>query len=265
MDPAWVLLYERSAEARLLAQEHRCKKLRRDSGKEGSKAIVALSCAGRRVLHLQARIHFYLQKEITRLSVSHAAKAEIVKAGIRRGMIARRHSITRAVVVATEPRSTSNNPVPARVWTLRIVGRAHAIVVFTEPIGAPFPHVPSHIVQAISIRRKRANRRASDETITTGIAIRKGALPPVGSIFVLGSQFVAPGILLLRESSTSGIFELGFRWQSFSRPRGVGFGIIPGNLSHWFHRRGRGRRPFRMSPVGAVDLHPPAGPNIEDS
>src|ERR1041385_8679351 len=87
------------------------------------------------------------------------------------------------------------------VWSLRIVRDAALIryclvVIRAIPVAAPFPNIPGHIVQAVTIWRKGFHWGNADETVFASIFHRKFSLPRVGHPFSLGTKFIAPDICL---------------------------------------------------------------------
>src|SRR5689334_7513283 len=115
-------------------------------------------------------------------------------------------------------------------WPLRIGSRAYFVIIFTKPVSAPLPYVAGHVVQAIAVRRKCANRRASYEAVGSQVMRRKNALPAIRQILAFRIQLIAPGIFFPGEPAALGIFKLGFGRQTLARPLRISRRIIPGNL-----------------------------------
>src|SRR5215471_10129512 len=61
------------------------------------------------------------------------------------------------------------------------------------PVGGPFPHVTDHVVEAVTVRRKRRDRGRPLVAVGGKILMRKGALPGVSHLAPARSEFFAPG------------------------------------------------------------------------
>jgi len=54
------------------------------------------------------------------------------------------------------------------------------------PVAGPFPDVADHVVNAVTVRWKRGNRRRALEAVVVQILSRKFALPGVGLVLAAG-------------------------------------------------------------------------------
>jgi hypothetical protein len=129
-----------------------------------------------------------------------ATKPQVTRRGVDRLRHARRGSVTAAVVGCAKVRASlhhlARNPGPGccRVVrlrriaaTARVVDRAAGLpylAVVLVPVGGPFPHVARHLVQAVSVGRKRdrgclgcAGRSARSHSAVDGL--RGSCVPEV--------------------------------------------------------------------------------------
>src|SRR4029077_11603546 len=187
---------------------------------------------------------------------------------------ARCRTIAPAVVRRTQMRSALHDlPRDAYVRHVRIIAlvalsasrvKAGAaglrdLFVLLIPIGGPLPHVTGHVVEPVAIRRKRPHRRRSFKPVKLKILPREVALPSVGHMFAARSKFVTPNELRTIQPSARSELPLGFRWQLFSYPFGIGFNVFVGDMHHGMFRfpLQRACRSLRMPPVRSGNVYPP--------
>lgn len=98
------------------------------------------------------------------------------------------------------------------------------------PIGRPFPDISNHIVDAITIRRKRFDRRGALITIELQVLARKIALPRVSHLSAFRRQLIAPRELRAIEAASRSELPFGLSRQLFAGPLCVSFGITISNV-----------------------------------
>src|SRR5947207_8100916 len=70
------------------------------------------------------------------------------------------HSQQAAVLylIGAGPTASANNAIRSGFGAFRIFSRSDAVIIAFVPIGNPFPDVSGHIVQTVTICRKRPHR-----------------------------------------------------------------------------------------------------------
>src|SRR4029077_13552563 len=82
--------------------------------------------------------------------------------------------------------------------TARIVDRAAGflnLAVVLVPVGRPLPDIAGHLMKAVPIRRKRADRCGPLVSVLAEVLPRKLALPCIGERFAARHELVAPAEL----------------------------------------------------------------------
>src|SRR5262245_8997854 len=82
---------------------------------------------------------------------------------------------------------------PGRIHDRAVPGTT-AMEVALEPVGAPLPDVPGHIIEAVPVGRERADRGGPHMAVGGGVGVGKLTLPDIGAVPVAGRRLVAPGI-----------------------------------------------------------------------
>src|SRR5262245_31452679 len=90
----------------------------------------------------------------------------------------------------------------ARIITLRWTGGVATDVlacglnlgVDPVPIAAPLPDVAGHVVQAVAICRKGANRGSTCKSIFAGVADRERSLPRICHVPPAGPKVITPDV-----------------------------------------------------------------------
>ena len=133
----------------------------------------------------------------------------------------------------------------------RVSSRAVSVIVVTIFIKTPFPHVPGHVEQPVSVGGICADRRCGDVTVFPEILQGKFSPPNVMRPLAVRFEFISPRIRFPFKTSPGGIFPFGFGRQPFACPVAVGDGIVPGNMyDRVIQLILDGRfRTFRVSPV----------------
>src|SRR5262245_39278898 len=99
--------------------------------------------------------------------------------------------------------------VPRNTACLHRVSRMPVVI----PVGGPLPDVANHVVESVAVRRVRADRRRSLESVAWRTLPGKFSLPDVRHVPILRQEFVAPRISGAVESSACGELPLGLRWK----------------------------------------------------
>src|SRR5204863_5533929 len=111
----------------------------------------------------------------------------------------------------------------------RIVDRAARALdfrVLLVPIRRPFPDVAGHVVEAVAVRRERADRRGPLEAVLEQVLPRELALPEVRVRLAARRELVAPAILRAVEAAARGELPLGFARQLLAGPPRVGLRVL---------------------------------------
>ena len=134
------------------------------------------------------------------------------------------------------------------------------------PIGGPLPDVADHVVKAIAVRWKSADRRRALVAVVFQIFVREFALPGIGHVFAVRREFIAPGKLGTLEAAARGELPFGFRRQFLSGPLRVSFGIFVRDVDDGmiFASLDPAAAAIRMPPVGAKPKFPPSAPIASD-
>src|SRR5262249_49074575 len=76
------------------------------------------------------------------------------------------------------------------------------------PIGGPFPDVADHVVDTVTIGRKRRYGRGAFVAIGGKVLVRENPLPSIGHVFTTGDELVAPAELGIIKSAARGKLPL---------------------------------------------------------
>src|SRR5579872_1683442 len=98
------------------------------------------------------------------------------------------------------------------------------------PIGRPFPDVADHVVDAITVRRKRHYRRGAVEAVLAFVLVREISLPGIGAMLSAKRELVAPSVFGTVEPAASGKLPLRFSRQVLAGPFGKSEGIGISNV-----------------------------------
>src|SRR5947207_1052914 len=88
---------------------------------------------------------------------------------------------------------------------VRVGAQPAEMVLRAEPVGAPLPDVPRHVVEPVAVRREGVDRRGAIVAVLDGVAGREPPLPDVHPMLAAGRQLVAPGELALLQATPSGV------------------------------------------------------------
>src|ERR1700722_7271748 len=124
------------------------------------------------------------------------------------------------------------------------------IVIRTIPIVGPLPHIPGHIVKAVSVGRKSPRAGDADVLVFPSVLERKLALKRVGHPLAVRSEFIAPAKRLAGQTAPRSEFPFGLRGQSLASP----FRISPCRWIRNLHNR------ISDVPTGRISL-----PRCEES
>src|SRR5689334_3204047 len=131
----------------------------------------------------------------------------MIRPGVDFAFTAGADDIARTILLVAKKRSAAMHPfllvrlrgVERRLrslWVSRDPAFVHKclVIIGTIPIAAPFPHVSSHVVQAIAVWWKGFHRRDAGITVFACIFHRECSLPRVSHPFAAGSQFITPNV-----------------------------------------------------------------------
>src|SRR5665811_1306457 len=119
-----------------------------------------------------------------------------------------------------------------RLRTHRIDDILHRVRSRRPPVTAPFPDIAADVVQAESVRFIGVNRRRREIAIGLAVLFRKRSLPNVAVVFPARHQLIAPGISVLVEPASCGIFPFRFGWQPGAAPAAKRLCVVPGDVNH---------------------------------
>src|SRR6266550_673034 len=130
------------------------------------------------------------------------------------------------------------------------------------PVRRPFPDIADHVVDAVTIRRKRRHWRGALKAIRVQILPRELTLPGVSQVRAAGREFIAPGEFGTVEAAASGEFPLCFGRQILTGPFCVSKRIGKGHVHDGMvvMHIDVALRPIRMAPIGAFHELPPLAP-----
>src|SRR6516165_9109374 len=127
------------------------------------------------------------------------------------------------------------------------------------PVSGPFPDIADHVVDAVTIGRKRGHRRGAVEAVLAFVFVWKISLPGIGHVFAAGRKRFAPSELGAVEPAACGEFPLGLGWQVLARPFGVGQRIRVSDMDNGMivERVYIALRPIGMTPICVFQISPP--------
>src|SRR4051812_38961261 len=127
------------------------------------------------------------------------------------------------------------------------------------PVGGPFPDVADHVVDAITVRRKRRHRRGALEPVVVGILAWEFALPGVGHVTAVWRELVTPGKFGAVEPAARGELPFGLGRQVFAGPLCIGKRIAESHVHDGMIVESVDVAPWpiRMPPVRALQERPP--------
>src|SRR5215472_1246458 len=174
-----------------------------------------------------------------------ASETKVVRTGVDFTFAPCAHYVPGAILIGAQIRSASMRffglvrlgRVKRRVRALRVSrDAAHQsellVVVRAVPIARPLPHISSHVTQAIRIRRVMCHRRNSDESIFTGVRIRKVALVRVRHPFALRPKFLPPYKWLAGLAAARSKFPLRLSGQALTCLFGVSYRVVIGDVDN---------------------------------
>ena len=148
----------------------------------------------------------------------------------------------------------------------QLCARPLTVRVRPEPVAAPLPAVADHVVQPVSVHRKRSHRRGALKTVLLRICRGEPALEGVGHPPPVNlDTLTSPRIALPLEPSPRRKLPLGLGRQTFARPLGVGHAVVPRDLYHGMvgPRADIAARALRMAPTRSRHPAPPQTVIIE--
>lgn len=96
-------------------------------------------------------------------------------------------------------------------------------------VGAMFPDVSGHVVEAEGIWWVGFDRGGAGEAVFAGVVVWEFSGEDVGEPFFAGLGFGSPNVVEFLLTTASGEFPFGFGGETFAGPFGVGIGIFPGD------------------------------------
>src|SRR4029077_20369167 len=151
-----------------------------------------------------------------------------------------------------------------RIRPLRILRDAtfvsqDRIIIGAIPIAAPFPDIPRHVVNTVTVWRKRFHWCDSSIAILARIFNWKFSLPSIRHPFSARAKLIAPYIDFSRQTAACREFKLGFGRQTFARPVCVSFRIRISDVYDGIISLALqvGVRSSWMAPVSAFHIAPP--------
>jgi len=105
------------------------------------------------------------------------------------------------------------------------------VVVGAVVVGAMFPDVSGHVVEAEGVWRVRFDGSGADEAIEASVFVGEFSGEDVGEPFAIRLGFAPPSVVLFFFATAGGEFPFGFGGEAFAGPFGVGVGIFPGDAN----------------------------------
>ena len=127
----------------------------------------------------------------------------------------------------------------------------------TIPVGRPLPDVAGHVVEAVAVRRERADGRRRAVAVVG--APREVAVPVVREPLARRLGLVAPDVGRAVETAARRPLPLRLGRQRLAGPRGVGLGVLVRDVDDGLvlAPRERAARPVRRGPVRTGRPRPP--------
>src|SRR5699024_8155555 len=123
------------------------------------------------------------------------------------------HPIAVAVGVVAQERSSAHDPFVSGVGAARIGLRGMLVVVASEPVGAPFPHVAHGVEQAQPVGGEVSGRCGAEEPVIEGVRAWEFSLPDIAVPLPVDEQPIAPWIAATLEPTASGELPFGLARQ----------------------------------------------------
>src|SRR5262245_35414811 len=180
---------------------------------------------------------------------SDAAETDMASRGVNWLRMASRRPVAPTIVRGAEIGAALEHL--ARDATLRLAGvvaqvfRAAArvfrdttglgrvgLVPRTEPVRGPFPDVANHVVEAVVVLRKGADRGRALIAVLRQVLPGKLTLPGIGHHLAAWMQLVPPGKFGILLAVTCREFPCRFRRQILARPLCVSDGSLIGHVHH---------------------------------
>src|SRR6516164_3529439 len=218
----------------------------------------------------------------SRLVPDDAAEADVAGGGVDGLGVARRRTITPAVIRGAQMRPAlqylpwdADVRLAAVVATLlrsaaRILGRATRtgrgdLVTRAVPVRRPLPDVADHVVETVAVRRIGRYGRGTCIAVGARVLVRKFSLPGVRHVPLLRREFIAPGEFRTIEPAARSKLPLRLGRQLLAGPVGVGLGVAIGDVHHRvLLETGKGAAwPVGTPPERAESELPPLTPVVE--
>jgi len=103
------------------------------------------------------------------------------------------------------------------------------VVVGAVVVGAMFPDVSGHVVEAEGVWGVRFDGSGADEAIEASVFVGEFSGEDVGEPFAIGLGFGSPDVVEAFFATAGGEFPFGFGGEAFAGPFGVGVGVFPGD------------------------------------
>src|SRR5262249_30363281 len=118
---------------------------------------------------------------------AHTTKTDVRGAAVRGSLAAAPGKVAHAIQVAAQERSAALNPfldprlhrIVTVVWAFRVALESRPVGVGPVPVGAPFPDVAGHVVQPVTVGRKRLDRGRPAEAVLERVLVRETPLPDI--------------------------------------------------------------------------------------
>src|SRR5690625_1783755 len=139
-------------------------------------------------------------------------------------------------------------------------GLRRRIVMARRPeIAGPLPDIADHVVKAVAVGRKAADRGRTGKAVGQAVVHGKEPLPGIGARLPIRHELLPPGIVGAVQAATRRKLPLRFRGQFLAGPGGVSLGILMGDLHHGMIRLCPRLAPgtVRLPPVRPEDEGPP--------
>src|SRR5262245_51624477 len=140
----------------------------------------------------------------TDLARPHAPETGMRQARVRRRLHPGARPIAHAVKIAAQIRPTALHSlhhtrfiwVKAFVRPRGVFARTIRVIIRHVPVRAPLPHVARHVIESVTVRRKRFHGRGAAKAIGLRVLVRELSLPDIRLPLAIGHLLVSPHVRL---------------------------------------------------------------------
>ena len=129
------------------------------------------------------------------------AESDVSARPFRRVAAAGGDAVARVVAVVAEVRAPFHHLALAHAGAGGVLPGAAPVPGGAPPVGAPLPHVPDGVVEAMAVRRERVRGAGAEVAVVERVVGGESPLPHVAAVDAAGRQLVAPRVAALLEAA----------------------------------------------------------------